>query len=317
MKIVVLDGYVSNGGDQGWEPIAALGDLTVYDRTPHDKVVERALGATALFTNKVVIDKEILDQLPGLRFIGVLATGYNNVDVVSARRHGVTVCNVPAYSTGSVVQNIFAHLLSITNETATHSQSVKAGDWTRCPDFSYRLTPLIELTGLTMGIYGLGSIGSQVAKIAQGFGMKVIALTSKVPWQLPGYITPVEKNELFYHSDVLVLCAPLTSQNKHFVNAETLATMKPNAIIINAARGGLVDSEALAQALADNKIYAAGVDVLPKEPPTADEPLLSAPRCYITPHIAWQSDVARRKLIEMSAQNLKAFLDGKPVHVVN
>lgn len=317
MKIVVLDGYVANAGDLSWDEIAQLGELIVYDRTPREEVVERAKGATAIFTNKVVIDRELIEQLPGLRFIGVLATGYNNVDLVAARRNGVTVCNVPAYSTHSVVQNIWGHLLNIANATSLHATSVRKGAWQHCQDFSYRLTPIIELAGLTMGIYGLGSIGAEVAKIATAFGMKVIAYTSKVPWQLPGYITPVEKNELFEQSDVMVLCAPLTPQNKYFVNAETLALMKPSAIILNAARGGLMDSQAVSQALADNKLYAVGADVLEQEPPSNDEPLLTAPRCYITPHIAWQSDVARRALITKSAQNLKAFIDGKPVNVVN
>ncbi len=316
-KIVVLDGYVANNGDLSWKELEELGELTVYDRTAPDQVVERAKDAVAIFTNKVVIDKAIIEHLPNLKFIGVLATGYNNVDLIAARRNGVTVCNVPAYSTHSVVQNIFAHLLNIVNETARHSASVKNGDWQNCPDFSYRLTPIIELAGLTIGIYGLGSIGSELAKIAHVFGMKVIAYTTKVPWQLPAYIRPVEKDELFKESDVLTISAPLTAENKHFINADTLAMMKPTAIIINAARGGHVDSAALAEALNSGRIYAAGVDVLESEPPTADEPLLKAERCYITPHIAWQSDTSRKSLITKSAHNLKAYLSGHPVNVVN
>lgn len=317
MKIVVLDGYVANSGDLSWDALSQLGDVTVYERTPRELIVERAKDADAIFTNKVVIDKEILEQLPKLRFIGVLATGYNNVDVVAARRHGVIVSNVPAYSTHSVVQNIFAHLLNIVNSVALHNDAVKRGDWQNCQDFSFRLTPIIELAGLTMGIFGLGSIGSEVAKIANAFGMKVIAFTSKVPWQLPGYISPVEKKELFEQSDVLVICAPLTPENKYFVNADTLALMKPTAIIINAARGGLMDSAAVAQALENGKLGAVGVDVLEQEPPKGDEPLLSCDNCFITPHIAWQSDVARKSLIRISADNLKAFLEGHPRHVVN
>lgn len=317
MKIVVLDGFVANSGDLSWDEIACLGDFTAYERTMPDKIVERAVDADVIFTNKVVIDKDLLNQLPKLKFIGVLATGYNNVDVVAARRRGVTVTNVPAYSTHSVVQNIFAHLLNITNETARHNDSVKNGGWTHCQDFSYRLTRIIELAGLTMGIYGLGNIGSEVAKIANAFGMKVIAFTSKVPWQLPGYISPVEKNELFAQSDVLVLSAPLTSENKHFVNAQTLALMKESAIIINAARGGLMDSAAVASALNRGSIYAVGADVLESEPPTPDDPLVDAPNCRITPHIAWQSDVARKALISISADNLKAYLSGSPKNVVN
>lgn len=317
MKIVVLDGYVANNGDLSWDEIACMGEFIAYDRTMPDNIVERAADAEVIFTNKVVIDKDLLDQLPKLKFIGVLATGYNNVDVVAARRRGVTVTNVPAYSTHSVVQNIFAHLLNIANETALHNDSVKKGGWTHCQDFSYRLTPIIELAGLTMGIYGLGSIGSEVAKIANAFGMKVIAFTSKVPWQLPGYISPVEKDELFTQSDVLVLSAPLTPENKHIVNADTLRLMKKSAIIINAARGGLMDSAAVAEALNRGDLYAVGADVLESEPPTPADPLVAAPNCRITPHIAWQSGVAREALIRISAENLKAYLSGKPKNVVN
>lgn len=317
MKIVILDGYVANSGDLSWDELAQLGEVTVYERTPRELIVERAKDADAIFTNKVVIDKEILEQLPKLRFIGVMATGYNNVDVVAARRHGVIVSNVPAYSTNSVVQNIYAHLLNIVNSVALHDDAVKRGSWQNCSDFSFRLSPIIELAGLTMGIYGLGSIGSKVAKIANAFGMKVVAFTSKVPWQLPGYISPVEKSELFEQSDVLVICAPLTSENKYFVNADTLSMMKPTAIIINAARGGLMDSAAVAKALQNGKLGAVGVDVLEQEPPMGDEPLLSCDKCFITPHIAWQSDVARKSLITISADNLKAFIDGHPRHVVN
>lgn len=317
MKIVVLDGYVANSGDLSWDEIACQGEFTAYDRTMPEDIVARAADADVIFTNKVVIDKDLLDQLPKLKFIGVLATGYNNVDVISARRHGVTVTNVPAYSTHSVVQNIFAHLLNIANETALHNDSVKKGGWTHCQDFSYRLTPIIELAGLTMGIYGLGSIGSEVAKIAHAFGMKVIAFTSKVPWQLPGYISPVEKDELFAQSDVLVLSAPLTAENKHLINADTLRLMKKTAIIINAARGGLMDSAAVAEALNRGDLYAVGADVLESEPPVPTDPLVAAPNCRITPHIAWQSSVARQSLISISADNLRAYLSGSPKNVVN
>ena len=277
MKIVVLDGHVANSDDLSWDALAALGDLTVYDRTSPDQIAERVADAEAVFVNKVVLNAEVLDSLPALRFVGVLATGFNNVDVIAARRRGITVCNVPAYSTNSVVQTIFALLLTITNRAELHSDSVHSGDWVNCRDFSYRLTPLPELAGTTMGIYGLGHIGSLVANIARAFGMNVIALTSKVPWQLPPYIHPVEREELFRESDVLVLCAPLTSQNKYFVNAETLAMMKPSAILINTARGGMVDCFALAKALEERRIYAAGIDVMEQEPPRADDPLLTAP----------------------------------------
>lgn len=317
MKIVILDAYVANSGDLSWDALAELGELTVYDRTAPDEVVERAEGADAIFTNKVVIDKDIIDRLPDLRFIGVLATGFNNVDVKAAREAGITVCNVPAYSTEAVVQTIFAHLLNITNRVEEHSASVKRGDWTNCRDFCYRLGPIAELSGMTMGIYGLGNIGSRVACVAHAFGMEVIALTTKMQWELPEYITPVSEHDLFTRSDVLVLCAPLTSENTRFVNADTLAMMKPTAIIINTARGGMVDSQALATALDEGRIAAAGVDVLVNEPPLSSEPLLHARNCHITPHYAWQSDAARRRLLDISAANLKAFIGGKPVNVVN
>lgn len=317
MKIVVLDGHVASGDDLGWDALSALGDLTVYDRTTPDQIAERAADAEAVFVNKVVLDAAVLDSLPALRFVGVLATGFNNVDVVAARRRGIVVCNVPAYSTNSVVQTIFALLLTITNRVELHSDSVHSGDWVNCLDFSYRLTPLPELSGATMGIYGLGHIGSSVANIARAFGMKVIALTSKVPWQLPAYIQPVEREELLRESDVLVLCAPLTAQNKYFINTEALSMMKPSAILINTARGGLVDSYALAKALEENRLYAAGIDVMESEPPRADDPLLTAPRCFITPHYAWQGEKARRELLRISADNLAAYIAGRPVNVVN
>ena len=316
-KIVVLDGYVANPGDLSWDALAALGDLVVYDRTAPGQIVERAAGAVAVFTNKVVLDAEKIKALPGLKFIGVLATGYNNVDIVAARRAGIDVCNVPAYSTHSVAQLVFAHILQITNHVGRHSTSVKKGGWQHCQDFSYRLTPIIELAGLTMGIYGLGNIGREVARIADAFSMKVIALTSKMQYELPDFITAVDKDELFRQSDVLVLCAPLTAGNSRFVNDRTLAMMKPDAILINTARGGLVDSNALAKALDSGRIYAAGVDVLDREPPTEDEPLLGCTGCYITPHVAWQSDVARRRLLDVSAANFAVFLAGAPQNVVN
>lgn len=317
MKIVVLDGYVTNQGDLSWASFEALGDLTVYDRTSPEKIIERASDADAIFVNKVKIDESVLSQLPKLKFIGEMATGYDNIDLEAARRHGVKVCNVPSYSTESVVQTIFAHLLNIANAISLHDRSVHKGAWQHCRDFCFRLVPLIELNGHTMGIYGLGHIGSRVAEVAHAFGMKVVALTSKTPEQLPEYITPVSKEDFLRTSDIVVLSAPLTPENHHFINAETLAMMKPGAILINTARGGLVDSHALAQALRDKKIAAAGIDVLESEPPTASEPLLSAPNCYITPHIAWQSDQARQRLMDVSVENLRAYLKGEPINAVN
>ncbi len=316
-RIVVLDGHVANSGDLSWGALADLGDLQVYERTDSAQLVDRCRGAYAVFTNKVVIDAETIRLLPDLKFIGVLATGYNNVDVVAARRAGVTVCNVPAYSTASVVQTVFALLLALTNRVESYASSVSAGDWTRCRDFSYRLGPIEELEGLTMGVYGLGNIGSRVASTAHAFGMNVISFTSKSQDRLPGYVEKVSREELFRRADVLSLNAPLTADNSGFVNASTLAMMKPTALLINTARGGLVDEEALAAALRDGVIAGAGLDVLACEPPASSCPLVGAPNCLITPHVAWQSTAARRRLLDVSAANLAAFIAGDPRNVVS
>ncbi len=315
-KTVVLDGYVANDGDLSWSGIEELGNLTVYERTSPAEIVDRAAGADAVFTNKVVLTDEIMEQLPDLKFIGVLATGYNNVDIEAARRRGITVCNVPAYSTESVVQTVFAHLLNIVNRVAAHSASVKRGDWQFCNDFSYRLGPIDELSGSTMGIYGLGHIGMRVAEVAHAFGMKVIALTSKTAGNLPAYIEKVDRDGLFMRSDVLSLNAPLTADNALFVNSVTLSLMKPGAILINTARGGLIDENALAEALDRGMVHAAGVDVLSVEPPVNGDVLIDNERCEVTPHIAWQSTQARRRLLEVSTQNLRQLLAGTPQNVV-
>lgn len=315
-RIVVLDGYVANSGDLSWDALAQLGRLMVYERTSPAQIVDRCRGAFAVFTNKVVLDAQTIGMLPDLKFIGVLATGYNNVDIQAARRAGITVCNVPAYSTASVVQTVFALLMALTNRVETYAASVARGDWTACRDFSYRLSPVEELDGLTMGVYGLGNIGSRVAQTAAVFGMKVISFTSKTQQQLPPYIEKVSRDQLFSRSDVLSLNAPLTADNTAFVCAETLALMKPSAILINTARGGLVDEQALAEALRSGKIRAAGLDVLCSEPPKADCPLIGLDNCLITPHIAWQSTAARRRLLQISASNLAAFLSGHPTNIV-
>lgn len=316
-RIVVVDGYVANSGDLSWDALAALGELTVYDRTSPDQLIDRCRDAYAVITNKVVIDAAAIDALQSLRYIGVLATGYNNVDIAAARRAGVTVCNVPAYSTASVAQTVFALLLAITNRVESYSASVHAGDWSRCADFSYRLGPIEELDGLTMAVYGLGNIGSRVAAIAHAFGMKVISFTSKQQDALPPYIEKVPRDEMFGRADVLSLNAPLAADNRHFVSGETLALMKPTAILINTARGGLVDEHALAAALREHRIAAAGIDVMDCEPPKADNPLSALDNCIVTPHIAWQSTGARRRLLAVTADNLAAFIDGHPQNVVS
>lgn len=317
-SIVVLDGLVTAGQDNpgAWDALASLGNLKVYERTAPDQVVDRMRGAFAVFSNKVVIDDTAMSMLPDLKFIGVLATGYNNVDVMSAARHGITVCNVPGYSSDSVVQTVFALLLGLTNRVERYAASVNAGDWCRCRDFSYRLGAIEELAGLTMGVYGLGNIGSKVAAVATAFGMNVISNTSKPQDRLPQYITKVSTAEMLSQSDVLSLNAPLADNNRMFINAESLSLMKPTAILINTARGGLVDEQALAEALKSRRLAGAGLDVLQHEPPADDCPLIGLDNCIITPHVAWQSQAAVRRLLAISAENLKAYMSGQPVNVV-
>lgn len=316
-RIVVLDGYVANSGDLSWASLGQSGELTVYDRTAPDEVIERCRGAQAVFTNKVILDEVTISALPDLRFIGVLATGYNNVEIEAARRHGVTVCNVPSYSTESVAQLTFALLLAVTNRVAEYFAGVADGEWGRCIDFSYRLYPISELSGKTMGIYGFGNIGHKVGDIAHAFGMRVISPTQKPESELPAYLEKVSLEEMFAQSDVLSLHAPLTPRSRHIINRDTLAKMKTSAILINTARGGLVDEVALAEALKSGVIAAAALDVLANEPPRNGSPLLGAPNCFITPHIAWESTEARERLIEISEQNLRAFINGRPINVVS
>ena len=267
-------------------------------------------------TNKVPFDGETLMALPNLKYIGVLATGYNIIDTEVARKRGVIVTNIPSYSTRSVVQMVFAHLLNITNRAAHYTDEVREGAWSSCSDFCFWDTPLIELADKTFGIVGLGNIGMAVAHVAHAFGMKVIASTSKKKEELPDFITPVEKETLFRESDVLSLHCPLTATTKGFVNAETLEWMKPTAILINTGRGPLIDEQAVADALNSGSLSAAGVDVLSTEPPTANNPLLTAKNCHFTPHIAWATKEARIRLMDIAINNLKAYQNGKPIHVV-
>lgn len=314
MKIVVLDGYIANPGDLSWEPIAALGQLIVYDRTSPENVLERLRDADAAFVNKVLLDAAILRQLPKLKFIGVLATGYNNIDVEAARSQGKIVCNVPAYSTDAVAQTVFALLLEITNSVGRYSAEVSCGRWAQAEDFSFTLGPITELAGLTMGIYGFGNIGRRVAQIADAFGMKVISPTSQSI--VPDYVEKVAFDEFLNRSDIVSVNSPLTTQNHHIFNKETFDKMRRGAIFINTARGPLVDENALADALRTGKIIAAGLDVLEQEPPRGGSPLIGLPNCFITPHIAWQSTAARRRLIAISASNLSRFIAGTPQNVV-
>ena len=316
MKIVILDGFTTNGGDLSWNGISELGDLTVYDRTAPGEVIDRCLGAEAVLTNKVIITDEVMQALPQLKYIGVLATGYNVVDIDAARRRGIVVTNVPAYSTPSVAQMVFAHLLNITNQVALHDRQVHEGRWAGNQDFCFYSAPLIELAGKQMGIVGLGQTGSAVAKIALALGMRVMAFTSKSQESLPEGIIKGSLDEMFATSDVVSLHCPLTPDTKHIVNAARLATMKPSAIVINTGRGPLVNEQDLADALNNGTIAAAAVDVLSTEPPTADNPLLAARNCHITPHIAWASQAARARLIDTLASNLKGYISGNVVNNV-
>ena len=316
MKIVILDGFTTNGGDLSWNGISELGDLTVYDRTAPGEVIDRCHGAEAVLTNKVIITDEVMQALPQLKYIGVMATGYNVVDIDAARRRGIVVTNVPAYSTPSVAQMVFAHLLNITNQVALHDRQVHEGRWAGNQDFCFYSAPLIELAGKQMGIVGLGQTGSAVAKIALALGMRVMAFTSKSQESLPEGIIKGSLDEMFATSDVVSLHCPLTPDTKHIVNAARLATMKPSAIVINTGRGPLVNEQDLADALNNGTIAAAAVDVLSTEPPAADNPLLAARNCHITPHIAWASQAARARLIDTLTSNLKGYISGNVVNNV-
>ncbi len=316
MKIVVLDGYGLNPGDLSWDAVSQLGELTVYDRTSSEEVIARSAGAEAILTNKTVITAEIMEALPDLKYIGVLATGYNVVNVNAAREKGIVVTNIPAYSTPSVAQMVFAHILNIAQQVQHHSEEVRKGRWTNNADFCFWDTPLIELREKKIGLVGLGHTGYNTARIAIGFGMQVTAYTSKSSLQLPPEIKKRTLDELFSECDIVSLHCPLTDETKELVNAERLRLMKPTAILINTGRGPLVNEQDLADALNAGKLYAAGLDVLSSEPPKADNPLLTARNCYITPHIAWASLEARTRLMDILVENIKAFQAGKPVNNV-
>ena len=314
MNIVILDGFTTNSGDLDWGPLEALGSLTVYDRTAPEEVVARAHLADALLLNKTVLDGLALSQLPRLRYIGVLATGYNTIDIEAARTRGIPVCNAAGYGTEAVAQHVFALLLALTNQVDRHARDVAAGGWSRSPDWTYRLSPLVELAGLTLGVVGLGRIGQAVARIGQALGMEVLG-HNRSPREVPG-VTLVPLDRLFAQSDVVSLHCPLTSSNAGFVDAPLLRQMKPTAYLINTARGPLIDEQALRATLDAGHLAGVALDVLATEPPAADHPLLQAPRCLVTPHVAWGTTAARRRLIEIAAANLRAFQAGQPRHVV-
>lgn len=317
MRIVVLDGYTLNPGDLDWSPLEALGQCEIHPRTPPDQVVARAQGAEIVLTNKTVLRGETLRQLSALRYIGVLATGYDVVDVAAAKQQGIVVTNVPDYATASAAQVTFAHLLNLTHHVADHAESVRAGDWSRCEDFCYWRYPLVELCGLTMGIVGFGRIGRATAQLARAFGMRIIFHDPFVRDVAPEEGQAVDLETLFRESDVVSLHCPLTPQTRGLVNADRLKLMKPTAFLINTSRGPLVDEQALAEALNAGRLAGAGLDVLPVEPPRAGSPLFTARNCFITPHIAWATRAARQRLLEAVVANLRAFLAGQPQHVVN
>ena len=316
MKIVILDGYSANPGDLSWEELERLGTLTVYDRTKPDETVARAADADIVLTNKVVLGQKEIALLPQLKHIGVLATGYNVVDTKAARERGIVVTNVPAYSTESVAQMVFAHLLTVTNRTEHYAQQNRNGRWSESADFCYWDTNLTELSGKTFGIVGLGNIGSRVAQIALAFGMQVKALTSKSAAALPAGIQKADLKELLSTSDVLSLHCPLTENTRHLLNADSLSLMKPAAIVINTGRGPLVNDSDMAEALAQGRIAAYCADVLTEEPPKPDNPLLKQPHAFITPHIAWATREARLRLIGTATANVRAFIEHHPQNVV-
>ena len=317
MKIVILDGYTANPGDLSWGSLKELGEVTVYERTRREEIAGRAADADIVLTNKVVMDREMMALLPRLKYIGVLATGYNVVDIEAARERDIIVTNVPAYSTESVAQTVFAHLLTVTNRTEHYAQQNRQGRWAENRDFCYWDTELTELAGKTMGIVGLGHIGRRVAEIALAFGMQVKAMTSKKAEELPAGIQKAELQSLLASSDIVSLHCPLTEGTRHLIHRETLRLMKPSAILINTGRGPLVDDEALAEALNEGRLRAYCADVVTEEPPKADHPLLHAPNAFITPHIAWATVEARKRLLQTAIGNVEAFVNGHPVNVVS
>ena len=321
MKIVILDGYTVNPGDLSWDALKELGELTVYDRTPKDlpTILERIGDAEIVLENKINMSRELMDACPNLRYIGEIATGYNNVDCAAAKEKGITVTNIPAYSTASVAQLAFALLLEICHHTAHHNDLVHQGEWCSCPDtmFYDHTWPIIELAGKTLGIIGFGQIGQSVARIAKTFGMQVIAYSRTVREEGKALAEYVTLDELLSRSDVISLHCPLFPETKGIINKESIAKMKDGVILLNTSRGPLVNEADLAEALRSGKVYAAGVDVVSEEPMREDNPLLTAPECFITPHMAWMSKEARTRLIGIAVNNVRAWQAGEAVNVVN
>lgn len=318
MRIKVLDGYSLNPGDLSWDQIEAFGELTVYPRTSREEILDHAQDADIILTNKVPLSAETISKLPQLKYIGVLATGYNIIDTEAAAKRNIPVCNIPAYSTQSVAQMVFAHLLAITNRVEHYTQENKNGKWSHNIDFCYWDTPLCELSGKSIGIIGLGHIGKSVAQIANAFGMDVCAYTSKSAEDCQQlHVTKMELDQLLAHCDIITLHCPLTPKTQQMINRERLSLMKPSAILINTGRGPLINEQDVADALKSGQLAAYGTDVLTVEPATKDNPLLSAPNVYMTPHIAWATKEARIRLMKICADNIAAFLNGHPQNNVN
>jgi glycerate dehydrogenase len=317
MKIVVLDGHTLNPGDLSWQELEEMGEVRIYARTPQDAVVERARDAKILLTNKTILDPHILSQLPRLRYIGILATGTNVVDIEEAKKRGIVVSNVPAYGIDSVAQLCFAHILNLANRVSDHALGVSKGEWCRTEDFCYWQFPQIELSGKTLGIIGYGDIGKAVAKLALAFGMMVLIHTRTPSARLPKGVLHVDLDQIFAKADILTLHCPLTEETENMVNSERLEQMKKGAFLINASRGPLLDEEAVAEALNSEKLGGAGLDVLSIEPPKMSNPLLSAKNCFITPHIAWATSEARSRLMAIAIMNVQAYLLGSPQNVVS
>lgn len=316
MKIVVLDGYAMNSGDLSWENLKKLGEVSIYDRTLESEVVERISDSEIVITNKVIIGKEVFEKCKNIKYVGVTATGYNVVDTNLAKELGVIVTNVPAYSTDSVAQLVFSFILEHSQNVSKYTESVKSGDWVNSKDFSYQKFPIIELAGKSLGIIGFGAIGKKVAEIGNAFGMNVLVNT-RSPSADKINVNFVSKEEIFKNSDFLTLHCPLNEETDELVNEKTLNLMKKSAILINTGRGGLVNEKDLANALNLEKIAGAGLDVLSTEPPKEDNPLLNAKNTYITPHVAWASYEARKRLMDVTINNVKSFIDGNPINVVN
>ena len=317
MKIVVMDGKGVNPGDMSWKQIQHFGELIVYERTASEEIIDHVGDAEIVLTNKTVFDEDTIAKLKNVKYIGVLATGYNVVDLKAASKRGIVVTNIPAYSTDSVAQMTFAHILNVTNHVDHYARASRDGEWSRCPDFCYWDKPLVELAGKTIGIIGLGNIGMKVANIALNFGMNVIAYTSKEPKEIPNGINKASIDNILSDSDIISLHCPLTKQTRELINKDSIAKMKRSVIVVNTGRGPLVNEEDVANALHNGLIGAYCADVMCSEPPSADNPLFVEQNAYITPHVAWASKEARIRLMDIAEKNIHSFLSGKPINVVN